>query len=98
MNVQRAPSLVIIPIEELNNLKNIQQEILQQLKELRASSYLEFIGNDKYEYETLLFEPANDILDSAKKFLDFDPYSFYMSVDDIFTKKAEEEVKKQAST
>ena len=47
---------------------------------------MEFIGNDKYEYETLLFEPANDILDSAKKFLDFDPYSFYMSVDDIYQK------------
>jgi len=36
MNVQQATSLVIIPIEELNNLKTIQQEILQQLKELRA--------------------------------------------------------------
>ncbi|MEJ7738028.1 MAG: hypothetical protein WKF97_11425 [Chitinophagaceae bacterium] len=38
MNVQQATSLVIIPIEELNNLKTTQQEILQQLKELRATS------------------------------------------------------------
>ena len=30
-------ALVIIPIEELNHLKTTQQEILQQLKELRSS-------------------------------------------------------------
>src|SRR6188474_1918941 len=36
MNVQNPTSLIIIPIEELNHLKTTQQEILQQLKELRA--------------------------------------------------------------
>ena len=38
MNMTNTASLIIIPIEELNYLKTTQQEILQQLKELRASS------------------------------------------------------------
>ncbi len=38
MNMQPTTALVIIPIEELNHLKTTQQEILQQLKELRSSS------------------------------------------------------------
>ena len=59
---------------------------------------LDFIGNDEDNYESLLFEPSNDIVDNAKKFLELDPYSFYMCVDDIFTKEAEEEIKKQANT
>lgn len=37
MNVQHSTSLIIIPIEELNQLKTTQQEILQQLKNLRSS-------------------------------------------------------------
>ncbi len=36
MNLQGTASLVMIPIEELNNLRATQQEILQQLKELKA--------------------------------------------------------------
>ena len=36
MNLQSTTSLVIIPIEELNNLRATQQEILQQLKELKS--------------------------------------------------------------
>ncbi len=36
MNVMNTTSLIIIPIEELNILKTTQQEILQQLKELRV--------------------------------------------------------------
>ncbi|MBK8711371.1 MAG: type I restriction endonuclease subunit R [Niastella sp.] len=59
---------------------------------------LDFIGNDEDNYESLLFEPTNDIVDNAKKFLELDPYSFYMCIDDIFTKEAEEEIKKQANT
>ena len=38
MNMMNATPLIIIPIEELNHLKTTQQEILQQLKELRASN------------------------------------------------------------
>lgn len=36
MNMLNIASLVIIPIEELNQLKTTQQEILFQLKELRS--------------------------------------------------------------
>lgn len=37
MNVQEMTSLVMIPLQELNFLKATQQEILQQLKELRST-------------------------------------------------------------
>ena len=36
MNVQEMTSLVVLPLQDLNVLKATQQEILQQLKELRA--------------------------------------------------------------
>jgi len=36
MNMMNTSSLVIIPVEELNQLKTTQQEILLQLKELRS--------------------------------------------------------------
>jgi hypothetical protein len=39
MNMQNTTSLVIIPIEELNHLKTTQQEILQQLKELKSCGF-----------------------------------------------------------
>ena len=39
MNTQHPTSVVIIPIEELNHLKTTQQEILQQLKELKSCGF-----------------------------------------------------------
>lgn len=37
MNVQEMTSLAMIPLQDLNLLKATQQEILQQLKELRST-------------------------------------------------------------
>lgn len=37
MNLMEMTSLVMIPLQELNALKATQQEILQQLKELRST-------------------------------------------------------------
>jgi type I restriction enzyme R subunit len=59
---------------------------------------LDFIGNDEDNLESILFKPENDFVDNAKTFVDLDEYTLYMSIDNIFTKEAEEVIKKQANT
>jgi type I restriction enzyme, R subunit len=58
---------------------------------------LDFIGDDEDNLESILFKPEKDIVDNAKIFIDLDQYTLYMSVNDLFTKDAEEDIKKEVN-
>jgi hypothetical protein len=59
---------------------------------------LDFIGDEEDNLDSILFKPENDIVDNANVFIELDQYTLYMSVNDLFTKDAEKDIKKQVNT
>lgn len=51
---------------------------------------LDFITGD--DFEELLFDPGNDVVDNAKEFVELDGYSLINCFSDLFHQEAEKEI------